>query len=172
MRVHRACLINPETVRPFSCSLPSVSSSSTHSPSGRRPADLPRAVYWAIKKSGKTTFAAMHVLTTLLVFGGRFAEGYCSPTTLSRRAAACSRRSGASSKLAVLAREANIIANNDHLPRDRRDHHGHRSDYAGPPAPIRPSACSTNCGVTPPSASAACGTRWSGRRRARSPAAS
>ena len=37
----------------------------------------PEQLYGAPKKSGKTGFAAMHLLTTTLVFGGRFAEGYC-----------------------------------------------------------------------------------------------
>jgi phage terminase large subunit-like protein len=36
----------------------------------------PEQVYACPKKSGKTGFAAMHVLTTVLLFGGRFAEGY------------------------------------------------------------------------------------------------
>jgi phage terminase large subunit-like protein len=30
-----------------------------------------------VKKTGKTSTAAMHGLTTMLVFGGRYAEGYC-----------------------------------------------------------------------------------------------
>jgi phage terminase large subunit-like protein len=34
-------------------------------------------VFAAIKKSGKTGFAALFMLTMLLLFGGRFAEGYC-----------------------------------------------------------------------------------------------
>jgi hypothetical protein len=33
-------------------------------------------VYAAPKKSGKTAFAALHMLTTVLLFGGRFAEAY------------------------------------------------------------------------------------------------
>jgi phage terminase large subunit-like protein len=33
-------------------------------------------VYAVPKKSGKTGFAALHMLTTVLLFGGRFAEGY------------------------------------------------------------------------------------------------
>jgi phage terminase large subunit-like protein len=36
----------------------------------------PEQVYGAPKKSGKTGFAGMHLLTTTLVFGGRYAEGY------------------------------------------------------------------------------------------------
>jgi phage terminase large subunit-like protein len=36
----------------------------------------PEQVYACPKKSGKTGFAGMHLLTTTLVFGGRFAEGY------------------------------------------------------------------------------------------------
>jgi len=37
----------------------------------------PEQVFSAPKKSGKTGFAAMHILTTTLIFGGAFAEGYC-----------------------------------------------------------------------------------------------
>jgi phage terminase large subunit-like protein len=38
---------------------------------------FPEQLYSCPKKSGKTGFAAMHLITTTLVFGGRFAEGYC-----------------------------------------------------------------------------------------------
>jgi phage terminase large subunit-like protein len=37
----------------------------------------PELIYAAIKKSGKTTFAAVLVIVTLLLFGGRRAEAYC-----------------------------------------------------------------------------------------------
>jgi phage terminase large subunit-like protein len=37
----------------------------------------PELVFGAIKKSGKTTLAAVIMLTMVLLFGGRFAEGYC-----------------------------------------------------------------------------------------------
>ena len=37
----------------------------------------PEQVFGAPKKSGKTGFAALHMLTTLLLFGGHFGEGYC-----------------------------------------------------------------------------------------------
>lgn len=36
----------------------------------------PEQLFAAPKKSGKTGFAALHLLTTILLFGGRFAEGY------------------------------------------------------------------------------------------------
>ena len=36
----------------------------------------PEQIFAAPKKSGKTGFAALHMLTTVLLFGGRFAEGY------------------------------------------------------------------------------------------------
>ena len=35
----------------------------------------PEQIYSCPKKSGKTAFAAMHALTTVLLFGGRFPEG-------------------------------------------------------------------------------------------------
>ena len=38
---------------------------------------FPELVFGAIKKSGKTTLAAVIMLTMILLFGGRFAEGYC-----------------------------------------------------------------------------------------------
>jgi hypothetical protein len=53
----------------------------------------PEQLYGAPKKSGKTGFAAMHLLTTTLVFGGRFAEGYA---IWSRRRAVCSSPRGVS----------------------------------------------------------------------------
>src|SRR6516165_8253627 len=37
----------------------------------------PEQCFGAIKKSGKTALAAIHVLTTTLVFGGRYPEAYC-----------------------------------------------------------------------------------------------
>src|SRR5262245_5137121 len=37
----------------------------------------PEQVFAAPKKSGKTGFAAMTMLTTTLIYGGSFAEGYC-----------------------------------------------------------------------------------------------
>jgi phage terminase large subunit-like protein len=42
----------------------------------------PEQVYSCPKKSGKTGTAALHLLTTTLVFGGRFAEGYCCANDL------------------------------------------------------------------------------------------
>jgi phage terminase large subunit-like protein len=38
---------------------------------------FPELVFGAIKKSGKTTLAAIIMLTMVLLFGGRFAEAYC-----------------------------------------------------------------------------------------------
>ena len=37
----------------------------------------PEQCFGAIKKSRKTGLAAAHILTTTLVFGGRYAEAYC-----------------------------------------------------------------------------------------------
>jgi phage terminase large subunit-like protein len=38
---------------------------------------FPELVFGAIKKSGKTTLAAIIMITMVLLYGGRFAEGYC-----------------------------------------------------------------------------------------------
>jgi hypothetical protein len=37
----------------------------------------PEQIFGAIKKSGKTGFAAILVITILLLYGGRYAEAYC-----------------------------------------------------------------------------------------------
>ena len=72
----RCCTI-PRLASRSSCSMPSGSSCSTPS---RRDDDgrllYPEQVFGAPKKTGKTGFAALHMLTTILLFGGRFAEGY------------------------------------------------------------------------------------------------
>ena len=60
----------------------------------------PELLFSAPKKSGKTTFAAMVTLYAVVVCGGRFAEGFASRTTSSRRAVGCSRRSSGSSRRA------------------------------------------------------------------------
>jgi phage terminase large subunit-like protein len=71
-------LHNPETGKPFKL-LPAERDFLAHA--FRLDADgrllYPELVFAAIKKSGKTGFAAMFMLTMLLLFGERFAEGYC-----------------------------------------------------------------------------------------------
>ena len=49
-------------------------------------------VYSTGRKGGKTGFAAMMMLTAVLLFGGRFAEGYCVAKIWSRHRAASIRR--------------------------------------------------------------------------------
>jgi phage terminase large subunit-like protein len=49
-------------------------------------------LFGAPKKSGKTGFAAMHLLTTTLVFGGRFAESYCIANDLEQAQGRADRR--------------------------------------------------------------------------------
>jgi hypothetical protein len=44
----------------------------------------PEQVYSCPKKSGKTGFAALHTLTTILLYGGRFAEGVCCANDLDK----------------------------------------------------------------------------------------
>jgi phage terminase large subunit-like protein len=71
-------LIDPETSRPFQL-LPAQHEFLRHAltlnASGRLV--YPDMVFGAVKKSGKTGFAALFVLVVLLLHGGRFAEGYC-----------------------------------------------------------------------------------------------
>ena len=71
------CLIDPETSKPFKL-FPAQRSFLDYA--WRTGADgrllYPEQVYAAPKKSGKTGFAALHMLATVLLHGGRFAEGY------------------------------------------------------------------------------------------------
>jgi hypothetical protein len=72
-------LFDPETRRPFKL-LPAEREFMQHAflvgDNGRLL--FPEWVYSAPKKSGKTGFAALLMLTTILSFGGPFAEGYCA----------------------------------------------------------------------------------------------
>jgi Terminase large subunit, ATPase domain len=71
-------LINPETALPFVL-LDAEREFFKHA--FRTDADgrllFTEQVYAAPKKSGKTAFAALHLLTTTFLFGGRYAEAFC-----------------------------------------------------------------------------------------------
>ena len=71
-------LVNPETDKPFvliDAEKEFLKHAFTLDASGRL--KYPTLIYSAIKKSGKTHWGAILVITVLLLFGGRFAEGYC-----------------------------------------------------------------------------------------------
>ena len=70
-------LRNPETGRPFEL-LAAQRQFFEHAWQTNEDGRLlyPEQCYGAIKKSGKTGMAAMHLLATTLLYGGRFAEGY------------------------------------------------------------------------------------------------
>ncbi len=71
-------LVNPETGRAYQL-IPAEKEFLKHAfaldDDGRL--RYPTLIYSAIKKSGKTTFGAILVITVLLLFGGRFGEAYC-----------------------------------------------------------------------------------------------
>jgi phage terminase large subunit-like protein len=71
-------LCDPETSEPFALSEAErwfLKFAFTLNDNGRL--KYPELVFGAIKKSGKTTLAALVMITMILLFGGRFAEGYC-----------------------------------------------------------------------------------------------
>jgi len=72
------CLINPETDQPFVL-LDAEKQFLKHAfaldDSGRLL--YPELIYACPKKSGKTTFAAIFVITLMMLFGGRYAEAIC-----------------------------------------------------------------------------------------------
>jgi Phage Terminase len=77
------CLINPETGKPFAL-LDAEREFLRHAL--RTDADgrllYPELIFGAIKKTGKTGFAALFTITLLLLFGDRYAEAYCAANDL------------------------------------------------------------------------------------------
>src|SRR5262249_8808908 len=70
-------LYDPETGRPFKLLLAEkqfLAHAFQLNDDGRL--KYPELVYGAIKKSGKTGFAALFLITVLLLFGGRYGEAY------------------------------------------------------------------------------------------------
>jgi phage terminase large subunit-like protein len=92
----------------------------------------PEQLYSCPKKSGKTGFAAMHLLTTTLVFGGRFAEGYAIANDLDQaqgRVFLAARRICEASP--HLRRECNITQTRIEFPQTGAVIQAIGSDYAG-----------------------------------------
>jgi phage terminase large subunit-like protein len=92
----------------------------------------PEQAYSAPKKTGKTTFNGMHVLTTTLVFGGRFAEAYCIANDLEQatgRVFTAIRRIVEASP--YLAREAQVTAKQITFPATGATIQAIASDYSG-----------------------------------------
>jgi phage terminase large subunit-like protein len=126
-------MVDPETGRPFAL-LDAERAFLDHA--FRTDADgrllHPEQIFSAPKKSGKTGFAAMHVLTTTLVFGGRAAEGYCVANDLEQaqgRVFAAARRIVEASP--HLRREAGITANRIVFPTTGATVTAIASDYTG-----------------------------------------
>ena len=92
----------------------------------------PEQVYAAPKKSGKTGFGAMIVLTTTLVYGGPFAEGYCLANDLEQsqgRVFQAIRRIVEASP--HLKRAAKVTASRIDFPETGANITAIASDYAG-----------------------------------------
>ena len=81
-------LHDPETGRPFKL-LPAERDFLQHAFQTNTEGRLryPEQVFGAPKKSGKTGFAALHMLTMILLFGGRFGEGYALANDFDQAAA-------------------------------------------------------------------------------------
>ena len=126
-------LRNPETGKPFEL-LDAERAFLTHAyqtdESGRLV--YPEQLYACPKKSGKTGFAAMHLLTTTLVFGGRFAEAYAVANDLEQaqgRVFLAARRICEASP--YLRREATITQSRIDFPEIGATITAIGSDYAG-----------------------------------------
>jgi hypothetical protein len=157
-------LYDPETGRPFVL-LPAEREFLKHAfrtgPNGRLL--YPEQVYACPKKSGKTGFAALHMLTTILLFGAKFAEGYALANDQEqaqsrvfealRRARCCGARRR--------SQRTRSRSRRSPTPRSARS----RATTRAPPEPIRSFHASTSCGRTAPSGRGGCSTRWRCRRR-------
>ena len=109
---------DPETGRPFEL-LPAERRFLHHAFETNEQGRLlyPEQVFAAPKKSGKTCFAAMHLLVTALIFGGRYAEGYALANDFEQaqgRVFAAVKRIVEKSPL--LRREAKVTANRIEFP--------------------------------------------------------
>lgn len=72
------CLRNPETGQPFELLDAEIEFLKHALLTGRNGRLLyPQLIYAAIKKSGKTVFGAIFMITTIVLYGERYAEGYC-----------------------------------------------------------------------------------------------
>jgi phage terminase large subunit-like protein len=92
----------------------------------------PEQVYSGPKKTGKTAFAAMHLLTSTLVFGGPFAEGYAIANDLEQaqgRVFQAAKR--ICEKSPYLRREARITQSKIEFPATSATITAIASDYAG-----------------------------------------
>ena len=167
-------LRDPETGRPFRllpCERTFLRYAYQTNDAGRLV--FPEQTYGAPKKTGKTAFAAMHTLTTVLVYGGRGAEGYCIANDYEqaqgRVFAAIKRICEASRRYWRAKPTFDKTASSSPLPVPPSPRSP--ATTPAPPAPTRLFPCSTRPGRTPRSAAGAYGMKWSRCRPARSPAA-
>jgi phage terminase large subunit-like protein len=126
-------LCDPETGRPFEL-LPAQRKFFNRAFKFNQDGRLryPEQVFACPKKSGKTATAALHLLTTTLVYGGRFAEGYCVANDLEQSVGrvfeACRRICEVSP---YLRRECEITARSIRFPATGASIQAIASDYAG-----------------------------------------
>jgi phage terminase large subunit-like protein len=124
---------DPETGKPFDL-LPAqkrfFKRAFKFNPDGRL--RYPEQIYACPKKSGKTATAALHLLTTCLVYGGRFAEAYAIANDLEQSVGrvfeACRRIVECSP---YLKREAEVTARRITFPATGASITAIASDYAG-----------------------------------------
>lgn len=126
-------MVDPETGAPFVL-LPAERAFMAHAFRTNDAGRLlyPEQLFAAPKKSGKTAMAAMHLLTTTLVFGGSYAEGFALANDLeqaqgrvfqaTRRIVECSPH---------LRKEAKVTASRIEFPATGASIQAVASDYAG-----------------------------------------
>ena len=118
-------LYDPETRKPFvlfDAERTFLKFAFALGPDGRL--KYPDQLFSAPKKSGKTGFGALHLLTTILLFGSRHAEGYSVANDLeqaSSRVFEMCRRIVEVSPCSARKRNHQRL---HHLPCDRGDHSG------------------------------------------------
>jgi hypothetical protein len=166
-------LVDPESGRPFKL-LPAERAFLKHALATDADSRLryPELLYGAPKKSGKTGFAAIFMLTLLLLYGGRFAEGYAAANDLEQaqgRVFEMVRRIVEASPL--LRSEAKVGADRVAFTPPVLPSRRSRPTTPRPSAAIRVWPCSMNSGATAASAHGGSTTSLCPSRRGKSVAA-
>ena len=166
-------LIDPETGKPFRL-LDAERAFLDHA--YRLDADgrllFPEQLYAAPKKSGKTGSAALHTLTTVLLFGGKYAEAFCCANDLEQSVGRVFKPSVAS----LSRRHCWPMPRSPETALRFRSSATPQSRQSPPIMLVQPvltlrSQPSMSCGASLRSAAIVYGTKWFHHQPARSPAA-
>ena len=133
----------------------------------------PEQCFAAPKKTGKTGFAAMHMLSTVLLFGGSFAEGFCVANDEEQAQGRVFQAvRSIVEKSPLLLREARVTSHRIEFPATGATIVAIASDYAGAAGANPTISCFDELWGYTSERSRRFGTKWCSPRRAKSLAGS